>query len=314
MAKLPPRAIHNLPDFFEHRCRQQPDELAYALIRDNLEIESQLTYGQLEQRVRALASHLAQAVPQGTRILLLYPQGIDVACAFWACACAGLIAVPAPAPDPIRRKHSLQRLRAIIDDADAALVLTTSGIHALSSELSLTRAADPIKWMATDQADSAAESVEFSRPANSSLAYLQYTSGSTATPRGAMVSHGNVLAHCKALKRAGGLSDGSRMLSWLPYFHDYGLLHGILVPFYAGIPSYLMSPVTFLRRPLRWLEAVSRLEITQNQWVPPWQSLVAIQPSGSGIPVFLVPGVGGIHSCSRPQSESPVSCISAAMD
>ena len=79
-----------------------------------------------------------------------------------------------------------------------------------------------------------------------------------------MVSHGNVLAHCKALSLAGGVSDRSRSLCWLPYFHDYGLLHGIIAPFYAGIPAYLMSPVTFLRRPLRWLEAVSRFAITHS--------------------------------------------------
>ena len=79
-----------------------------------------------------------------------------------------------------------------------------------------------------------------------------------------MISHGNVLAHCKALSLAGAVSDGSRSLCWLPYFHDYGLLHGIIAPFYAGIPAYLMSPVTFLRRPLRWLEAVSRFGITHS--------------------------------------------------
>ncbi len=79
-----------------------------------------------------------------------------------------------------------------------------------------------------------------------------------------MISQGNVLAHCKALSLAGDVSDSSRSLCWLPYFHDYGLLHGILAPFYAGIPAYLMSPVTFLRRPLRWLEAVSRFAITHS--------------------------------------------------
>ncbi|GKS63650.1 hypothetical protein YTPLAS72_09540 [Nitrospira sp.] len=97
-----------------------------------------------------------------------------------------------------------------------------------------------------------------------SLAYLQYTSGSTATPRGVMVTHQNVLAHCRALSLAGSVSTGSRSLCWLPYFHDYGLVHGILAPFYAGIPAYLMSPLTFLRRPLRWLEAVDRFAITHS--------------------------------------------------
>ena len=264
MYKLPPRTIHNLPDLFGHRCRQQPDGLAYALIRDNLELESQLTYAQLERTVRSIANHLARAVPPGTRALLLYPQGLEAACAFWACTCAGLVPVPAPAPDPIQRKHSLPRLRNIIEDAQVSLVLTTASITALSAELSLAHATGPITWMATDHPYDAVDPVEWPRPHSTALAYLQYTSGSTATPRGVMISHGNVLAHCRALSLAGAVSDNSRSLCWLPYFHDYGLLHGIIAPFYAGIPAYLMSPVTFLRRPLRWLDAVSRFGITHS--------------------------------------------------
>ena len=264
MSKLPPRTIHNLPDLFELRCRQQPNELAYAFIRDGLELEIQLTYGQLEHRVRSLAGRFAHEVPLGTKALLLYPQGLDAACAFWACACAGLVPVPAPAPDPIRRKYALPRLRGIIEDAQVSLVLTTSSITALSSELSLPNEVSPIKWLATDQPDNSADSVELSRPHSTALAYLQYTSGSTAVPRGVMISHGNVLSHCRALSLAGEISNSSRSLCWLPYFHDYGLLHGIIAPFYSGIPAYLMSPVTFLRRPLRWLEAVSRFSITHS--------------------------------------------------
>lgn len=264
MSKLPPRTTHNLPSLFEIRCRQQPEELAYALIRDNLEIESQLTYAQLERTVRSLAGHLARTVSPGTKTLLLYPQGLDAACAFWACVCAGLVPVPAPAPDPIRRKHALPRLRSIIDNAQVSLALTTSSITALSSELSVADETDPITWVATDQPYTSINSVEVPQPPGNALAYLQYTSGSTATPRGVMISQDNVLAHCRALSLAGKVSGSSRSLCWLPYFHDYGLLHGIIAPFYAGIPAYLMSPVTFLRRPLRWLEAVSHFGITHS--------------------------------------------------
>jgi acyl-CoA synthetase (AMP-forming)/AMP-acid ligase II len=264
MSKLPSRAIDNLADLFELRCRQQPTELAYAFVRDNLELDSQLTYSQLERSVHSLAGHLAREVPPGTNVLLLYPQGLDVACAFWACVCAGLVPVPAPAPDPIRRKQGMPRLRSSIEDAQVSLVLTTASIAALSSECSLPNEVSPIKWLATDQPYNSVESVELSRPHSTALAYLQYTSGSTAVPRGVMISHGNVLAHCKALSLAGEVSSRSRSLCWLPYFHDYGLLHGIIAPFYSGIPAYLMSPITFLRRPLRWLEAVSRFEITHS--------------------------------------------------
>lgn len=260
---LPP-SIRNLADLFEFSCRRKPQELAYAFVRDTLELESQLTYGELEHKVRSLAGQLARKARPGARALLLYPPGFDVVCAFWACICAGLVPVPAPAPDPVRRKHSLPRLRAIIEDAQVSLVLTTAGIENLSSELSIAKDGSQIEWMATDQPYDQADAVELPHLKETALAYLQYTSGSTATPRGVMISHGNVLSHCKALSLAGGVSSRSRSLCWLPYFHDYGLLHGIIAPFYAGIPAYLMSPITFLRRPLRWLEAVSRFSITHS--------------------------------------------------
>jgi acyl-CoA synthetase (AMP-forming)/AMP-acid ligase II len=118
--------------------------------------------------------------------------------------------------------------------------------------------------MTMDRASASVDSVELPRPHDTTLAYLQYTSGSTATPRGVMITQENVLSHCLALSLVGETTDSSRSLCWLPYFHDYGLVHGILAPFYAGIPAYLMSPLTFLRRPLRWLEAVSRFEITHS--------------------------------------------------
>ena len=264
MPKTLPPTPHSLAELFESCCQGKPQELAYAFVRDTLELERQLTYGELEHTVRSLAGYLARRARPGTRVLLLYPPGLDVVCAFWACMCAGLVAVPAPAPDPVRQKHSLPRLRAIIEDAQVALVLTTSSIETVSSELSINKDGSQIKWMATDQPYDQADAVELPHLKETALAYLQYTSGSTATPRGVMISHGNVLSHCKALSLAGGVSDRSRSLCWLPYFHDYGLLHGIIAPFYAGIPAYLMSPVTFLRRPLRWLEAVSRFAITHS--------------------------------------------------
>ncbi|OQW39408.1 MAG: hypothetical protein A4C66_11135 [Nitrospira sp. HN-bin3] len=262
-----PPVFLSLSDLFEFTCRRNPDALAYALVRDSLELESQLTYRQLERQVRSLAYRLAHEVKPGTRALLLYPPGLDVACAFWACVYAGLIPVPAPAPDPIRMKHSVPRLRNIIDDAQASLILTNSSIMALPSECSLANDMGPITWMATDHlvADAIDSiSIDMPRLDSSALAYLQYTSGSTASPRGVVISHGNVLAHCKALTLAGQVEDRSRSLCWLPYFHDYGLLHGIIAPFYAGIPAYLMSPITFLRRPLRWLDAVARFAITHS--------------------------------------------------
>jgi len=237
--------------------------LAYAFVRDTLELEQQLTYGELEDKARSLADHLARRTRPGARVLLLYPPGIDVVCAFWGCMCAGLVPVPAPVPDPIRRKHTLPHLRAIADDARVSVVLTTSGVQSLAKG-DLFDGQSLAIWVATDQPLTGGDDVSISNPGASEIAYLQYTSGSTVAPRGVMISHGNVLAQCDGIVRSMGVTDQSRSLCWLPYFHDYGLVHGIIAPFYAGIPAYLMSPVTFLRRPLRWLEAIGRYEITHS--------------------------------------------------
>lgn len=181
MSTLPPRTIHNLFDLFRFRCRQQPNELAYALIREDLGLEHHLTYSQLERTVCSLAGRLTQEVSPGARVLLLYSQGIDAACAFWACACAGLVPVPTPAPDPSRGKAGLLRLRSVIQDAQVSLALTTADIAALASELSLVNETGPIKWIATEPSFNSVDSGELPRPQRTTLAYLQYTSGSTAS-------------------------------------------------------------------------------------------------------------------------------------
>ena len=199
----------------------------------------------------------------GNGALLLYPPGLDAFCASGPVWCR--TGTGSCSRSGSRQAEAyLPMLRAIIEDAQVSLVLTTSGIETVSSELSIAKDGSQIESMATDQPYDLADAVELPRLNESALAYLQSTSGSTATPRGVMISHGNVLSHCKASSLAGGVSDRSRSLCWFPYFHDYGLLHGIIAPFFAGIPAYLMSPITFLRRPLRWLEAVSRFSITHS--------------------------------------------------
>ncbi len=264
MSESVPISVRTLAELFAYRCEQAGSGLAYAYLKDIAAIDRQLAWGDLAGEVNVLAKALGARVEPGARALLMYPPGLEVVVAFWACIQAGLVPVPAPAPDPIRRKHSLSRLQAILDDAQAALILTTVGIQAQCAEQSLVAADRQVHWLATDQpAGEEWPSLEH-RVSMSDLAYLQYTSGSTATPRGVMISHGNVLAQCEAIRQAAGVDAGSRSLCWLPYFHDYGLVHGILAPFYAGIPAFLLSPLTFLRRPLRWLEAIDRWDITHS--------------------------------------------------
>lgn len=256
-------SVQSLADLFTLRCARGPQDLAYAFVRDTLDLDRQLTRQELDRAARGLACELRRLVEPGARALVIYPPGLEVVVAFWACILAGLVPVPAPAPDPVRRKHILPHLGAIIEDAQVAVVLSTAYIQSLVSA-DLFSGQAPVAWVVTDQVTTDCDSTVSLNRQLSETAYLQYTSGSTSAPRGVMISHRNVLAQCDGILRSAGVTDQSRSLCWLPYFHDYGLVHGILAPFYAGIPAYIMSPVTFLRRPLRWLEAIERYGITHS--------------------------------------------------
>ncbi|BFU96642.1 MAG: putative Multi-domain non-ribosomal peptide synthetase [Nitrospira sp.] len=263
-----PSSILRLDELFLWRCGRDPQGTAYAYVRDDLELGEHYTYEQLAGQVGRLAMQLRRHAEPGARALLLFSPGLDVVCAFWASILAGLVPVPAPPPDPLRSKNSLPGLLAILEDASVSLILTTSGVEATLAHLSaeigvalppsitLDQLQGPLSSEQQDQTPHAEQ--------GSSIVYLQYTSGSTTRPRGVMISHGNVLAQCHGLTVSMSVGAGSRSLCWLPYFHDYGLVHGIIGPFYAGIPAFLMSPVTFIRRPLRWLEAVGRWKISHS--------------------------------------------------
>ncbi|HWP20996.1 MAG TPA: amino acid adenylation domain-containing protein [Burkholderiaceae bacterium] len=249
----------DLAALFERRCTERPDELAYAFVRDSLTIDEEVTYGQLRSQVQSLAAQIATRTAHGDRVLLAYPPGLEFVRAFWACTLSGRIAVPVPAPDPMRFKNSAPRLQAIIDDAQASLVLSTGEL------LDLAQSLGGAPWHATDTDPPSAPSAGMPPSLRAhEIAYLQYTSGSTATPRGVILTHANVVAQCRDAVGALGIVAGSRSLCWLPHYHDYGLVSGILWPLFAGAPGYLMSPLSFLRRPLRWLEAIERYGITHT--------------------------------------------------
>ena len=256
--RSPPR---NLVELFRDACEADPGALAYAALRDDLGVSQQLSREALDRQARCLAAVLARSVDPGERIILMYPAGLDVVIAFWACILVGAVPVPVPSPDPLRMKNSLPRLHSIAADAGASLIMTTAALAesargALgSSDLAKAR------WLETDTVPGGEVPLDDRSVAGDALAYLQYTSGSTRQSRGVMLTHANVFGQLRAL---GALPSAAKSLCWLPYFHDYGLVHGIIKPLAAGIPSYLMSPLTFLRRPLRWLEAVAQFGISHT--------------------------------------------------
>ena len=259
-------APHNFVDHLRHLAATRPQDTALivATERDGRPLDTALSYRQLDARVRALAAVLQQHCDPRDRALLLLDNGEHYVVAFFACLYAGLIAVPAFAPQSARDKH-IRRLQTMARDCRASCVLSSREVIALAGEaIGKLSGTDPMAGViAVDSVDAAgAERWAPQSPAAEAIAFLQYTSGSTAAPKGVMVSHGNLMANERAIERALSISEDDVFASWLPLFHDMGLIGGLLQPIHRGIPLVLMTPRFFLERPARWLHAVSRHRAT----------------------------------------------------
>ncbi|MEA2695243.1 MAG: hypothetical protein QOJ16_4630, partial [Acidobacteriota bacterium] len=247
------------------KASEIPDSHAYTFLADGEGEGASLTYAQLDARARALAAVLAERGLRGERALLLFPPGLDFILAFWGCLYAGVVAVPAYPPKE-RAGQLDSRLLAILADARPRAVLTTAAVRARLEGLSarLPGLAD-LAWFAADEVpDAAAEGFRDPRLAPADLAFLQYTSGSTALPKGVMVSHGNLRHNEEMIRQAFGQSAESVIVGWLPLYHDMGLIGNVLQPLYLGARCILMSPLAFLQRPRRWLAAISRYRATTS--------------------------------------------------
>lgn len=256
-----------LTELLRSRAIHQPDQLAYTFLTDGKTEGSKLTYAELDRQARAIGALFQQYQAQGERALLLYPQGLEVIAAFCGCLYAGVIAIPVPPPDGSRLKRTLPRLRAIVKDAQASIVLTTSRIKSILESAGLDFPEfEQMRWIATEEVDlELADSWQDPSIDGDTLAYLQYTSGSTSTPKGVMISHQNLMHHSAYLQEACGYTPDSVTVTWMPYFHDYGLVEGLTQPLYNGTPCYVMAPFAFIKQPVRWLQAIARYRATHSQ-------------------------------------------------
>jgi len=254
---------NTLIELLLQRSQNQPDKRAYTFLADGETETASLTYAVLDQQARIIAAKLQSMVGIGERALLLYPSGLSYIAAFFGCLYANVIAVPAYPP---RRNRSDQRLAAIAADAQAAVILTTTDIFSKKAQrLTYASELENLQWLATDSlAVELADSWQMPKIDSDTLAFLQYTSGSTGTPKGVMVSHGNLLHNCAYMTSIWHSNAESVMVTWLPIFHDMGLIFGILQPLYQGFPCYVMSSTAFVQRPFRWLQAISRLKATHS--------------------------------------------------
>ncbi len=259
-------AARTFSEVLHVRAEGRPDDLAFRWLDDGGVEGESFSFSELHGRALALAALLRERLPAGARVLLLLPPGLDYVVSVYACFHAGAIGVCAAPPQPKRLHRTLPRLLAIAADADAHAVIAPAAMRdAAQGFLEGDQALAQAVWIAPEDAGAtppgdAAPYV--GRP--DEVAFLQYTSGSTGDPRGVMLTHGNLVEHSEAIARAFGNSDDVRGYSWLPPYHDMGLIGCILQPVYAGFEGYLTSPISVIKRPALWLEAITRYRITHS--------------------------------------------------
>ncbi|MET8831988.1 fatty acyl-AMP ligase [Streptomyces sp. NPDC004610] len=260
----------SLVDHLLAHASRQPDQTAYRfLVSGDCDGEIQsITYGHLAVRAKAIAAHLQEHGLRGSRAILLYPAGIEFICGYLACLAAGVVAVPGVLPRGRRQNHrALTRLRRLLANADAKALL---GSRQVISDLDamtvhVPELADVMRMSTEDIPDEAAADWREPDLTLDSVAFLQYTSGSTSSPKGVIVTHGNLLDNVRILsERWGHTPDavaeyGREMyVSWLPVYHDMGLIAPVLNSLHLGATATLFSPLHFLQQPERWLAAISR--------------------------------------------------------
>lgn len=257
----------NLVDLLSQRAQNTPEHTAYIFLKNGEEDAKSLTYAELELRAKVIAAYLQQNLEAGERVLLCYPSGLEYIAAFFGCLYAGMLAVPLYPPHSRRVD---ERLQSVSRDAHPAIALTSTKVYAKMHSADNRLKLEQFPWIATEHLHTDAAHRELAEQwkkpflSDSSLAYLQYTSGSTSTPKGVMVSHGNLLYNLRDTYENLNPKPDDVMISWLPLFHDMGLIFSILYPLYTGIQGVFMPPTAFIESPSRWLKAISRYKGTHS--------------------------------------------------
>ena len=256
-------------DVLLDKSTDRPNRTAYTFLADGEHESGSITYQDLDLQAKAIAVQLSTKVKPGDRALLVYPYtaGLEFIASFLGCLYAGVIAVT---DYPRQHIKSLTQYQDRIDDCQAAIVLTTGEFALrvkaqLVSNPGMALKLKALPWIASDEVDTKL-SQQWQMPDISSdtLAFLQYTSGSTGQPKGVMVTHGNVLHNSEVIYKSFAHHPDSKILMWLPMFHDMGLIGGVMQPLYTGLSAVLMSPIALAQKPFLWLQALSKYQITTS--------------------------------------------------
>ncbi|HST21175.1 MAG TPA: AMP-binding protein, partial [Blastocatellia bacterium] len=257
----------NLVSLLRQRAEQQSSSSVYTLLLDGEEEGATFNYFEVDLQARAIGAVLQSLGAHQKPVLLIYPPGIEFIFAFYGCLYAGAIAVPTQLPaSRAKNNQSMVRFQAILSDANPLAVLTTSAmLPKLKPLAENVPGLGAMHWIATNQISTPlAEQWKEPEVGIDELALLQYTSGSTASPKGVMVSHRNLLENSEYIDFGFEHSAQSVSLTWLPHSHDMGLINGIIQPLYKGFRCYVMSPTAFIQSPYRWLKAISRYRVTHS--------------------------------------------------
>lgn len=257
-------AFANLPTALAHQAEARPDDLAYTFLPRGEGDGERITYAELDRRSRAIASRLAERKLAGQRALLLFPSGLEFVEAFYACLYAGVVAVPAPVPDTGRVESVVNRVQSICEDMSPAAVVVPASVAARKDRFGDGESkVAALPWLDAGELATSGDAEWSPEPVrDDQLAMLQYTSGSTAAPKGVMLAHSHLRAQCDYLVDVFKSGPETVMASWTPLFHDMGLFITVLHPLYVGGHSVLMPPMAFLQRPHRWMKAMSDYRAT----------------------------------------------------
>lgn len=259
-------APRNLIELLQDQAQNAPDFAVLTYLRDGEEASNTVTFAQLDQDARVIASALAATTRPGDRVMLLYLPGTEFTSAYFGCLYSARIAVPLPPPRPARLRQTLEKLLAIAASAAPRAVLTSRLLADKAAEFfDELPALREMTWLVSEELDSSLASTWHAPKLGlDDLAFLQYTSGSTALPKGVMLTHGNLLANTDYFAHGCAHGPVSSLVNWLPPFHDLGLIYGLLTPIRLGIAGYIIPNASFVQQPSRWVRAISRYRVSHT--------------------------------------------------
>ena len=253
----------NIVELVQSRALMTPKAIAYVYLQDGERDDIKLTYEGIDQLAKRYAITIQQRAPEKDKAILWHGPGLEFIVAFFGTLYAGLTAVPTYMPT---RAQKLERLTMVMEDANTNLILSAERHQQEISEILRTEGGVMDSIWINHEETLAADLGEWreSEVSRNSIAFLQYTSGSTSKPKAVMVSHGNILANSEVIREEFRNNASTIGVSWLPHYHDMGLIGNIIQAAYVGFPIILMSPLHFIQKPYRWLQAISRFRSTTS--------------------------------------------------